>query len=129
MQPEYINLVAMFAALCGLVSGVWAVGPRGLWDFPSGLKPYAEGNARAWLYAVVIGTTIVAGWHLIMLTDWFLQDSIIKAPIGDTRRYAWHIWHTSAETMITGLHIWARRWREARGDKPATILGAGSDAQ
>lgn len=129
MRPEHLNLIAILVAAFGFGSGIWAVGPRGLWDFPSGVKPYLEGNSRAYLYAIIMVTTIGSGWHTILLIDWYLQSLLVKEPIGEMRRSAWHSWHTFIELAITGLHIYARRLREARIDQPATHLGgAGANA-
>ena len=123
MRPEHLNLIAILVAAFGFGSGIWAVGPRGLWDFPGGVRPYLNGNSRAWLYAIVMLTTIGAGWHMALLIDWYLQALTVKQPLGEARRFSWLSWYVFIELAITGLHIYARRWREARIDQPATQLG------
>lgn len=122
MRPEYLNILAILLSTASVITGYLAVGKLGLWEFPKGLKPYLEGNSRAWLYILVICTTIVSLLHMTLLTDWYIQDAVLKNPLGSVRLYSWMTWHCLIEVAFTGLHIWAKRYRMARQDTPVTYF-------
>ena len=114
MKPEYINLLAIALSIASVATGYIAVGKRGLWDFPSGVKPYLCGSSRAYVYALVIATTMWAMYHAIMLVDWYIVNETTKEPIGFPRQYGWMIWHCGIEIILIAFHIWARFHRIAR---------------
>jgi hypothetical protein len=127
MIVEAMNIIAIAIAIVSVWTGYAAVGKRGLWDFPSGVRPYICGSSRAYVYLLVIVTTIWAMYHALLLADWLIATADIKDPIGMVRREAWMAWNIGIEAIITAFHIWAKKHRVARtkSGEPDLMLWGG----
>lgn len=108
--------IAVLLTVISVFSGLKVLGSGYIWKFQDGAKPYFEGDAGAWLYMMVLLSTMLSVWHAGLLTDWILREG--RFIIGEDITDVWNIWHAITSAYFSLMHIFVYRFMVKRNDQP-----------
>jgi len=114
---HFTALLALFMTVVSVISGLRVLGAGYIWHFKDGIKSYIEGDANAWLYLLVLLSTVLSVWHAGLLTDWIIRDG--RFMIGESITDNWNLWHTLTSAYFSFVHFMVYKFmkkRNARGE-------------
>lgn len=87
-------------ALLSILTGWLVVARSHMWTFPCGIKPYLEGDRRAYIYLVTVVSMLIASSHMLLLLGDIMVDQVPP-----TRG----LLYLTISILTCGVHLWV--WR------------------